>query len=196
MPLSDRPNGPQILAAASTAQTALNLSAALAAPLPAVQLLTATTATVILNPQNTALALICPLSPNEGNEGTCFDLWASGMITTTNTTNITGKLESGTNIADASNTNLGSSSAIACNTISCNWRVHAELLYDSTSGKLTGTFEWLINNTLTAKAVLATVVTGLKDTNSPVANFVLSFTSSAATVPLPTTITVKKFSVG
>jgi hypothetical protein len=183
-------------AASSALQTGLNVQAALASPLSATQVLASTAATVILNPQNLTIPLTCSLSPNQGCEQTSFDLWASGYLTTTNSTNITAALQSGTSATSGSNTILGGSGAIACNTVSCPWRVHAELLYDSVSGKLHGTFEWLLNNTLVAKAALAAVVSGIKDSNNPVANFVLSFTSSAAAGGTPTTISVKKFSVG
>jgi hypothetical protein len=196
MPLTDRPNGPQTIAASPSTQAGLNFQAALASPLTATQQLTSAAATVILNPQNPTLALIVPLRPNQGLEQSPFDLWASGYVQTTNTTNITGKLASGTSTTDASNTSMGASGANAVNTAIAPWRVHAELLYDSVSGKLTGTIEWLINNILTAKAAIPTIITGIKDTGNPVANFVLSFTSSAATVPLPTTISVRKFSAG
>jgi hypothetical protein len=174
----------------------LNVQAGNAAPIPATLTLTGVAAGVVVNPQNPASALVCQLSSNQGNEASSFDLWASGYVTTTSTTNIVGKLASGTSTTDGTNTALGSSSASACNSASAPWRVHAELIYDSVSGKLNGTVEWLINNILTAKAVVATVVTGLKDNNSPVANFVLSFSSSAAAGGTPTTVVVKKFTVG
>ena len=151
---------------------------------------------MVANPQNPTIPLICQLSPYEGNEATSFDLWASGYLTTTNASNITGTLQSGTSLTPGSNTTLGASSAVPVATTSCPWRVHAELLYDSVSGKLTGTFEWLINNVLTPKAVLAAVVTGVKDSGNPVANFVLNFLSSAGAGGTPTTVVVKKFSVG
>lgn len=196
--LADRPNGPATIAASSSNQSGLNIQAVLGAPLPATLTLTGATAAVVLNPQNPSLALVCPLSPNQGLEATSFDLWASGTVTTTvgGPNNITAKLAAGTSTTDATNTALSTSTATAVNNVAANWRVHAELLYDSVSGKLTGTAEWLINNTLTAKAVLANVVSGIKDSNSPVANFVLSFTSSAAAAGTPTTVKVTKFSVG
>lgn len=196
--LSDRPNTPSTIAASSSTQSGLNQQAVLAAPLPATLTLSGATAGVVLNPQNPSLALICSLSPNQGLEATSFDLWASGTVTTTvgGPNNVTGKLASGTSTTDGTNTALSSSSATAVNNVAANWRVHAELLYDSVSGKLTGTAEWLINNIITAKAALATVVTGVNDSANPVANFVLSFTSSAAAGGTPTTVKVTKFSVG
>lgn len=196
MPLSDRPNGPQFAAASVPYQTGLNVQAGNAAPIPATLTLTAVAAGVVVNPQNPASALVCQLSPNEGNEASAFDLWASGYVTTTSTTNIVGKIGSGTSTTDGANPSVGTSSASAVNSTSAPWRVHLELLYDSVSGKLTGTFEWLINNILTAKAVLPNVVTGVKDSNNPVASFVLSFSSSAAAGGTPTTVVVKKFTVG
>jgi hypothetical protein len=196
MALSDRPNGPPTIAASTSTQSGLNAQAALASPLPAALVLSAAAAAVVANPQNTAIALVLPLSPYQGNEATAFDLWASGIVTAANATNLVGKLAAGTSLNDATNIALSSSAASALTATTTNWKVHAELLYDSVSGKLTGTADWLINNVLTAKAALANVVTGMKDSNSPVVNFVLSFSSSAATGPLPTTVTVRKFTAG
>jgi hypothetical protein len=196
MALSDRPNSVVPLAANSALMSGLNQQANQANVLPASLVLTGVAAGVVLNPQNPTLALVCPLSPNEGNEATPFDLYASGYVTTANASNIVGKLAAGTSTTDATNTALGSSSASAVGTTTAPWKVHCELLYDSVSGKLTGTVEWLVNNILTVKAAIATIITGVKDANSPVANFVLSFSSSAAAGGAATTVVVKKFSVG
>lgn len=198
MALSDRPNIPPTLAASASTQSGLNVQAVIAPPLPATLTLSGATAGVVLNPQNPTLALVLPLSPNQGLEATAFDLWASGTVTTTvgGPNNITGKLAAGTSTTDGSNTALSSSTATAVNNVAANWRLHAELLYDSVSGKLTGTAEWLINNIITAKAALAAALTGVNDNSNPVANFVLSFTSSAAAGGTPTTVKVSKFSVG
>lgn len=194
--LWDRPNGPQSIAANSAAQSALNVQAALAASQPATLILSAAAEVVVPNPQNATLPFICPLSGNQGNEQTMIDLVASGIVNTGQATNVTLKLYSGVSLTIGSDSLLGSSGAIAVNTTTTPWRCHAELIYDSVSGKLHGDVEWLLNNTLVAKAAVSTVVTGLKDTNALVASFVLSAISSAATAPLPTTVTVRKFCVG
>lgn len=197
MALSDRPNGPMPLAANSALMSGLNAQANQTNILPATLTLTGTALGVVLNPQNATLALVCPLSPNEGNEQTVFDLWASGTVSTTVTTNnIVVKLAAGTSIVDANNTALGVSGASAVNNMASNWYIHATLLYDSVSGKLTGNVESEVGNVFTAKAALTNIVTGVNDNNNPVVNFVLSFSSSAAAAGTPTTVTVKKFSVG
>lgn len=197
MPLSDRPNGPVPLAANSALMSGLNQQANQAQIMPATVTLTAAALAVVPNPQNLTLALVCSLSPNEYNESAVFDLWASGTVLTTVTTNnIVVKLSSGTSLTDGSNTSLGVSGASATNNTGANWWIHAQLLYDSASGKLTGVVESEVNNIYTAKAALANIVSGINDNNNPVANFVLSFSSSAAAPGTPTTIVVKRFSVG
>jgi hypothetical protein len=197
MALSDRPVGPQTIAASSSAQSGLNVQAVLNAVMPALQVLASSTETVIVNPENTAIALILALPPYQPSlEQTAFDLWASGYTTTTASGTITIKLYSGTSTTVGSDTALGSSGAVTQNTASAPWRVHAELLYDSVSGKLTGTIEFSVNNSLVTKVALTNVVTGISNLTNPVASFVISFTSSGATSGTPTTVNVQKFSVG
>lgn len=194
--LWDRPNGPQSIAASPTNQSGLNAQSSLNPIQPATLVLSAAAEVVVPHPQNPAIAFVLPLVGSQGDEQTMIDLIASGIVTTGQATNVTLKLYSGTSLTLGSDSILGSSGAIAVNSTTCPWRCHGELIYDSVSGKLHGVVEWLLNNTLVVKTALSTVITGLKDLNSPVANFVLSGTSSAATGPLPTTISVKKFCIG
>lgn len=197
MSLWDRPNGPQTIAASSSAQAGLNVQAALAAILPATLILTATAEVVVPNPENTAIALVVPLPPNQPSlEQTLFNIVASGYITTTNSTNVTVKLYQGTSLTVGSDNALGTSGAIAQNTASAPWALKAEAIYDSVSGKLTGSVRFLVNNTLVAEAAFTTVVTGISNTKNPVANFLVSFTSSAAAGGTPTTCVVTKFTAG
>jgi len=197
MSLWDRPNGPQTIAASSSAQAGLNVQASLAAILPAILTLAATTETVVPNPENSAIALIVPLPPNQPSlEQTLFNVVATGIVTTTNSTNITIKLYQGTSLTVGSDNLLGSSGAIAVNTTTANWAVKAELLYDSVSGKMTGSIRFLLNNTFVAEIAVSTVVTGISNAKNPVANFVLSFISSAASGSNLTTCQVTKFNAG
>ena len=196
MSLWQRPNGPQSIAASPTSQAGLNVQGAPVAMPPATLVLGGTTETVVAHPQNSAIAYVCILSPNQGNEQVPFDLVASGYVTTTNTTNITIKIYSGTSLTVGSDTLLGASSAVAVNTAKCPWEVHLHLIYDSVSGKMQGYIEGLLNNTLITKAAISATLTGINDLNNPVANFVISCTSSASTGPLPATFVVKNFTVG
>lgn len=188
--------GPATIAASSSAQAGLNVQAALAANVPAILILTGTSEVVVPHPENSAIAYILPLRPNEGNEQIPFYIVASGYIKTTNSSTITLKLYSGTSLTPGSNTLLSSSGAITQNTATAPWKMIAEMVYDSVSGKLTGTVEWVVNNNLVAKAAISNVITGIADTANPVANFVLSATSSAAAGANPATIQVKAFTAG
>lgn len=194
--LLDRPNGPQTIAASSSSQAGLNAQASIAPLQPATLVLVATAEAVVPHPQNAAIAFILSLSPNQGLEQTIWDLAASGFITTKNSTNITCKLYSGTSLTVGSNTALGASSAQAVNTTTCPWYCKGTFIYDSVSGKLTGSVKFFINNVLTAEAAISNVITGISDVANPVCNFVLTFTSSAADATHQTTVSVKKFSCG
>lgn len=197
MSLWDRPNGPQTIAASSSAQAGLNVQASLAALFPAILALIATAEVVVPNPENVAIALICPLPPNQPSlEQTLFNVIASGYLTTTNSTNVTLKLYQGTSLTPGSDNLLGTSGAIAQNTASAPWAIKAELLYDSVSGKLTGSIRFLLNNSFVAEVAVSTVVTGISNLKNPVANFLISATSSAAAGGNPTTVVVTKFSAG
>lgn len=196
MSIWQRPNGPTSIAANSAAQSGLNVQASLAGLFPATLVLTSTTETIMPHPQNAAIAFALPLSPNEGNEQIAWDLEVSGYIITTNTTNVTVKVYSGTSLTVGSDTQLATSGAIAQNTASAPFEMHLHCVYDSVSGKMGGYFEGFINNTLVAKAALSNVITGIKDSNNPVATFLISFTSSAAAGGNATTCVVKNFTAG
>jgi hypothetical protein len=63
---------------------------------------------------------------------------------------------------------LGAGTARAVGTTTCPWWFEANLIYDSVSGKLHGTFQQLVNNLYDASAAIANVVTGINGTNLPV----------------------------
>lgn len=194
MPLSDRPYGPVSGAASVANQTGNNVSAALAGPLPATQAITATAETLILNPENLAVALSIGIPPNTALEQSVFDLFASGYIKTTAAGNVTLKLYSGTVIAGGSL--LGTSGAIAQATATSPFYVKARLIYDSVSGTLVGSVQFYVNKTLVAEATLSNFPANVSNLSNPVAQFCLSITSSGAGAGTPTTINVQKFTVG
>lgn len=196
MSLWKRAFGPGNGAASVANQTPLNQQAALAGPLPAKQLFVATAEAVILNPENLLTALIASIPPNTNEEQSLLDLVATGYIQTTSSSNITLKLYSGTSTTPGSNTLLGSSGALAQNTAIEPFALHAQVIYDSVSGKLRGQIEFLIAGVRVATVALSNVVTGLNNVNNPVANFLLSFQTSGAAPGTITTINVQNFSVG
>lgn len=196
MSLWKRNFGPKTIAASSSSQSGLNAQAALPALFPATLVLNSNSEAVVPHPENSSIAFVLPLPGNKGNEQIPINLVASGYVKTTSTTNITSKLLSGTSLTVGSDTSLGASTATAVNSTSCPWKIKAELIYDSVSGKLTGEIEHFINNSITAKAAVANVVTGISDTADPVASFVLSFTSSGADATHLTTVNVQNFTIG
>jgi hypothetical protein len=193
----DRPFGPTSPAASSASATALNVQAGQPGPLPATQSIAVTTETKILNPQNTATALTIALRPDENNEQTLLDLVVSGVITTKTTTNLSlGVYADGLTTVTAGNLLHKTATAVAQNSTSAPFFVHAQMIYDSVSGKLHGKCDGMINNTLDPGIAFTNVPSGINNANSPVATFSLSIISSGATAPNPTSITVQKFTCG
>jgi hypothetical protein len=201
--LLDRPFGPTSGAASVANQTGQNVAAAQAGPLPALQLVVAVAETLILNPENLAVALSIAIPPNTPLEQTVFDLVASGYIKTTAAGNITLKLYEGV-VISAGNL-LGSSGAIAQATATAAFFVRARLIYDSVTGVLAGTIGFYVNKTLVAEVTLSNFVGGFLNQGNPSANpptvanlpvFCLSITSSGAAAGTPTTINVQKFCCG
>lgn len=196
MSLWQRPYGASSIAANPSTQAGLNTQAAVAALQPATLVLTGITEIVVPHPQNPAVAFVCAVPPGTGLGQIGFDLVVGGIITTTNTTNVTLNLYSGNSLTIANDKSLGTSGAIAVGTTSAPFELRAHLLFDNTSGKLTGWFEGIANNTLIARAVISNVITGVKDSNNPVASFVVSALASAAAPANPATISIRNFTVG
>lgn len=118
--------------------------------------------------------------------GQPFRVRAFGTITTGTTTNVTLKLyqvpasivAAGTSATLANDNALNSSGTFAVNTTSTNFEMIAELQWDITSKKLTGTIKWSVGGTIVAEAEV-TVVTTATALESEL-NFLLSATFSAA----------------
>lgn len=197
MGLWDRPNGPTSGAANSATATALNVQAAQAGPLPATQSIAVTTETKILSPENSAVALTITLPPDTANEQSLLDLVCSGVITTKTSTNLSlGLYADGLTTVTAGNLLHKTATPVAQNSTSAPFFFHAQLIYDSVSGKLQGKCDGMINNVVDPGIAFTNVPTGISNTANPVATFSISITSSGATAPNPTSITIQKFSVG
>lgn len=203
MSLWDRPYGPTSGGASVANQSPINVPAALAGPLPALQSIVSTAETLILNPENLATALVCQIEPNTQIEQTLFDVVMSGYIKTTASGTITLTLYEGSAIV--SSNLLKASSAVTQNSATSSFLIHAQLQFDSVSGVLVGAVEFYINRTIVAKATLANFVGTFLNQGNPSANpptvanlplFCATITSSGATSGTPTTINVPKFNCG
>lgn len=114
-----------------------------------------------------------------------FRLRATGTITTGTTTNVTVKLyqvpasvlAAGTQATLANDNNLSSSGAVAVNTTSTNFEMVAELQWDITSKKLTGTAKFSFAGTIVAEAEITVLTTATASEGE--LNFILSTTFSA-----------------
>lgn len=202
MPLSDRPWGPVTPAANSATQAALNTqefgSSSTSGPLPVSQSLTSSAETVILAANSTA-ALSTGVHPDTNIEQTVFDLYASGILSTTASGTVNVALYAGNSTTIGSNTKLGAAGATTQNGSTtpnvAAFFVHARLIFDSTSGVLAGDVEFYINKTKVASVTLSNFPSGYSNTGT-LPTFSLTATSSGAAPSTPTTINVQKFSVG
>jgi hypothetical protein len=173
-----------------------NTPGAAAAALPATQTIAAAaTDTVILNPamNSSTQALVVNIPPNGPLEQEPFELVASGILEPAQSSTATIKLWSGTSTTVGSDTLLGSSGALTAFTRKTPWSMSAKLQYDSVSGLLAGTIEFVANNVIVARVAISNVITGVNNTNNPVASFVLSAAFGTATAP--NTIVVKDFGI-
>jgi hypothetical protein len=135
---------------------------------------------VLQNPSLPGVALVVQVPSDSALEQRVFEVYASGYITTGASMTVTAKLYSGISTTPGNNTALGSSSTVTQNSASAPFWIHAKLLYDSVSGKLTGTADFLINNTVVASVAVSNVVTGISDQSNPVLSLCISFSFSVA----------------
>lgn len=84
-----------------------------------------------------------------------FRIMAWGRVTGGTTTNFTVKVYYGT----TSGTSLATSGAIAVNSVSGNFMLFLDVVWDSTSGKIQGRFSGHVNGTAVAAAILSSVTT-------------------------------------
>jgi hypothetical protein len=151
-------------------------------PLPATLTTgTSTAEALVPNPATPTKPLLVQVPSNSNLEQRVWEFECTGYIVTGGTTNVTLKTYAalGTATLSTSSTLLGSSGAIAQNSAKAPFWAHAKLIFDSVSGKLTGTIDYLINNTVVASAAVGTVLTGISDTANPVLSLGLSITCSA-----------------
>jgi hypothetical protein len=151
-------------------------------PLPATLTTgTSTAEALIPNPATPTKPLLVQVPASSGLEQRVWEFEGSGYIVTGGTTNVTLKTYAalGTATLSTSSTALGSSGAVAQNSAKAPFWIHGKAIYDSISGKLTGTIDYLINNTVVASAAFGAVLTGISDTANPVLSLGFSITCSA-----------------
>lgn len=173
--------GPSIATPSPATPTSINVQAGKGiVPLPAsLTTGTSTAEAMIPNPSTPTLPLLVQVPSGSELEQRRFQLQFSGYIKTGGTTNVTLKLYSGTSATPGSNTALGTSGAIAQNSATAPFWAIADLIFDSVSGKLTGTTTYNINNNAVASVAVTNIVTAVNVANNPVLSFGLSITDSA-----------------
>jgi hypothetical protein len=174
-----------------------------AAALPAALAVAVNTELAVLNPvptqAGTQIPLLVTIPSGSILDGRPFELLAGGVIVTGAVSTVTAKLyavpsavvAAGTSGTLGNDTLVASSGAVNQNTATAPFILRASAIFDSTSGKLTGSAKFLINNTLVAEAAFSTVLTGLSGANDPILGFLLTFTLSGANG----SITVNQFDV-
>lgn len=174
-----------------------------AAALPAVLNVAVTTELAVLNPvltqAGTSIPLLSIIPSGTILDGRPFELLAGGIITTGAVSTVTAKLyavpsavvAAGTAGTLGNDTAIASSGAITQNTVAAPFQIRVRAIFDSTTGKLTGTSAFVINNTLVAEAALSAIATGLSSANDPVVGFLLTFTLSGGSG----SVTINQFDV-
>ncbi len=139
---------------------------------------------------NAALAAALNVPGTRRLEGRKFSVRASGVVTTSGAAvTVQPFLAAGTSVTAANDTVLAAPAPVTVAGTSCPWTIEAQLLFDSTSGKLNGQFTSLINNSVGAPAAIATVLTGLSGNNEPVFSLVAGVTFSTASAGNIATLT-------
>jgi len=180
--MSNRLFGPSG-APGSAGSLAINTAGAASPVLPATQVVTVNTETVILNPANTTVPLLASLPAGANYDGIPLKFRASGKVHTAGSYTVTLKLYEGTSLTVGSDTLLKTSGAITAFTGDSNWWIEAAFEYDSVSGLMNGTIQFMVNNTLVATAAFTNVPSGKTQNPSGGAasiNFLLSVTFGTA----------------
>jgi hypothetical protein len=173
----------------------INTSGAAAPFQPVKQIIAGTAETVILNPSipSPATPLMVQIPPDGALEQRPFTVEPSGVLETGASSTVTLKLYSGTSATVGSNTLLGSSGAISAFSGKCPWYATIRGIYDSISGKFTGSVKFFVNNTIVAEVAISNVITGVSNSNSPVLSFVMTCTFGTANAA--NTIIVQDFPI-
>lgn len=208
--LRNRQWGPVSGSANVANQIPLNTQGQPTGPLPATLNLTSSTETLVPSVNVATVPLSVAMHPDTQLEQLFVDLYASGIVTTGTTTNLTFKLYEGLTIT--SGNLMGTSGAIAQNgttsaRVTAMWEIQAKLGIDSVSGTLVGTIGFYVNKTIVATVTLSNFLTGFLNMGNPSANpptvsnlpqFVITVTSSGATATAnaSTFVNVQNFSIG
>lgn len=87
----------------------------------------------------------------------------------------------------ASWTALSAGAAVACPTTGCPWFAECDLIFDSVSGLMHGTWDQVVNNTWSAPAAITGIITGINSTN---------LTVTQGVTPVPTADPVVQLAIG
>jgi hypothetical protein len=115
-----------------------------------------------------------------------FEVRASGRATTAGAFTVAPTLYIATVVPvvnpllPASWTVLATGAPVAVGTTTAAWMIQGEFLFDSVSGKLQGTFETNVANTITAKAALAATFPGVSGVTEPPFVLAVGLTFSGA----------------
>lgn len=169
-----------------------------ASALPAPLAIAAATETFVPNPVTAPnpllpgvllLPLLAIIPSGSILEKRVFELLFAGTITTGAASTVTAKIYgvpsaiiiAGTSGTLGNDVALSTSGAITQNTTTAPFVVKGtNMIYDSTSGKMTGKIESQINGVLTAAAAFVTAVTGISNGNDPVYGFLMTLALSGA----------------
>ena len=119
---------------------------------------TSTSATVFSSDGTNPIFLPLPVAGTLGGPtpqpGSRFTVRAWGRVTTAGTYNFTVFLQYGTSITAASNSDISNSGTVSLASLTTNWLIEAELVWDGTSNRLNGYQRNQVHTTLEATAAI------------------------------------------
>lgn len=124
---------------------------------------TSTSATVFTSDGTTPVLAYLPVSGVLGGpspqQGSRFRIRAWGRVVTAGTYNFTVFLQYGTSATAASNTDISNSGTVSLASLTTNWLIDAELVWDGDSNRINGYQRNQVHTTLEATAAIDNAIT-------------------------------------
>lgn len=125
---------------------------------------TSTSATVFSSDGTNPILLRLPVSGTLGGPtpqpGSRFTVRAWGRVTTAGSYNFTVFLQYGTSLTAASNSDISNSGTVSLASLTTNWFIEANLIWDGVSNRINGSSQNLVHTTLEAIVTIDTAITG------------------------------------
>lgn len=141
---------------------------------------TSTSATVFTSDGTNVILLPLPVSGQLGGSspqpGSRFSVRAWGRVIVAGSYNFTVFLQYGTSATASSNSDISNSGTVSLASLTTNWFIDAQLIWDGTSNRINGSAQNLIHTTLEAIATIDTAITGADPDAGTTRGFVVGCT--------------------